>query len=137
MELRDYITSILLFGLVITGISVFMAEAATNTGNSLDNLTYLAPVNEITAAVTDVQNSITNSQITGTLLDIPLMVISGLYSLVKLLMVTLGNVWVTFTSGLAAFLGVPEWAVIIIQAIIITSISFTILKILFNRSTDI
>lgn len=138
MDIRDFLIGVLLFGLVATGVSNFMGEWAENAGGyNITNISNLAPVASVQAAVEDVETAITSSQITGTLLDIPITVISGLYSIVILIGITMSNVWTTFTTEIAALTGVPSWAVVLIQLIVIISVIFTVLKVLFNRTDGI
>jgi len=136
MDLRDYVIAGIGLSIVILGVSLFQYNWTVGAGTNVTNVTSFVPTADLMQQVEDVEASITGSQITGTLLDIPITLVSGLYSIIKLMGTALGNVWLTITEGVATYWMIPTHYVVLIQGIIITGIIFTILAVLFGRGKN-
>jgi len=129
MKLNNLVIGMLVFGLVVTGLSHFTTDWAENLGFSLSNMSYLAPIEDIQREMKNMEESLKSSQITGTWLDIPFTVLSGLTSALKLLGTALINIMYGFISSVAEVLHVPFWVIAFFQAIVMAGIVFALLRI--------
>ena len=129
MKLSGVVIGMLVFGLVVTGLSYFSADWAENIGFSLNNLTYLAPIQDFQSEMMSMEEALKSSQITGTWLDIPFTILSGLTSALKLLGTALINILYGFISSVAEVLHVPFWVIAFLQAIVMAGIVFALLRI--------
>lgn len=136
MDLRDYIMAGFALSIILLGVTLFQSGWAGGAGTNLTNVSGFVPTAALQSQVADVEASITGSQLTGTLLDIPIMVVSGLYSILKLMGTALGNVWFAISEGVATYWMIPTHHVLLMQGMILVGIIFTVLAVLFGRGRN-
>ena len=129
MELRNLLIVLLLFSGIVIGLSNFAGNLAKNYGSSVEDLSKLGPIQRIQEEASNLEQSLRSTQITGTFLDVPLTILSGVYSIFKLILVSFIDIWAGFIGSISSYLMLPEWFVGIVIAIISIIVIFEIISI--------
>jgi len=124
--------ALLIFGAVMIGVSNFTGDLAKKYNTSIDDLSSLAPIQKIQNQTETLDETIQNSKITGTFLDVPFTIVSGIYQALKLVSTSLFSIWDMFTNTIASYLSIPRKYIDIIMAIISVSILFEIISIVMK-----
>ena len=127
--LRNMLITLLLFSGMIIGISGFMMDLAKNYGQSVEDLSQLESIERIQSEAKNLEQSLRSTQITGTFLDVPLTVLSGVYSIFKLILVSFIEIWSGFINSVASYLMLPSWFINILIAIVTVILIFEIISI--------
>lgn len=124
MGLSEYFIPLLLFSLILIGLSNFNIDMADVHSRDVNNVSSLSVAADIEEQAAQMQDSIESSQITGTALDIPLVVISGIWNVVKLTFITIVNIWGNLIDTLAVYLHIPGAFIAILKVFIALLIIF-------------
>ncbi len=121
--IRGLLISLLLFTAVLTGVGIFMSNLI---GENVQNIT---TVNRINSEVKTLEESVRGSQVTGlAFVDVPLMIVSGIFNALKLAIVSVTSLWIDFIHGIKTYLFLPDWFTQIIIAIISIVVLFEIIS---------
>lgn len=126
-EATGMIIGLIVVSSIIIGIMAFAGDIFDNYGIVSDDLTYLNKTSEINAEVTEIKDAIESTQITGTILDLPLTFVAGAYSALKLLL-NIPGIMITLIIEAGEIIGIPSWATAMASAIIVVIIVFVILR---------
>jgi hypothetical protein len=129
-EIRNILLGLLAFSAVITGLSVYYADVSSSSGASThtSNLTQLSQLNSIQNATYDVEQSLKGQQITGTFLDFPLTVVSGIYNVLKLLLGGVVNIFEVFLDSVILYLHLPAWVKGLAMLAVAITVMFAIMS---------
>jgi hypothetical protein len=136
--LRNYLIMLLVFSAILVGVSGIMTEMSANYGVDTGNITYLTSVEKVKDEAEDISENLENSQLTGTIADIPFMIISGGYSILKLIAFSLPDIWASFINDIAVAIGIPteetglRSIINIIVLIVTIVIIFEVLSVIFK-----
>jgi hypothetical protein len=128
MQIRDLLITILLFSGVVVGISVFMGDLTKKYSSNIEDLSNMSSVQTIQEETKHLEEALRNTQITGTFLDIPITILSGVYSIFKLMMVSFIEIWNDFINSIARYLFLPSWFIGILISLIIIFLIFEIIS---------
>jgi len=109
MEIRNMLITLLLFSGIIIGLSTFMGDLAKNYSSNIEDLSKLSSVQRIQEESKNLEESLRTTQISGTFLDIPIIIMSGF----KLIMVSFIEIWSGFINSIASYLFLPSWFIAI------------------------
>lgn len=128
MQLRSFLITLLLFSAVIIGVSNFMVDLSNKYSHDVEDLSSLSSVERIQNETKNLEQSLRNTQITGTFLDVPLTVLSGVYSIFKLILVSFIEIWDGFITNISQYLMLPTWFTSILMVIIVIIIIFEVIS---------
>ena len=126
-EASKIIIALIMISSAVVGISAFAGDIYDNYGITSDDLAYLNKTSEINAEVVEIKDAIESTQITGTVLDLPLTFVAGAYSALKLLL-NIPDIMITLLVESGEVIGVPAWAIAMGSAIVVVIIVFVILR---------
>jgi hypothetical protein len=128
MQVRDLLITLLLFSGIIIGLSTFMGDLANKYSSNIEDLSKLSSVQKIQQESKNLEEALRSTQITGTFLDIPITILSGVYSIFKLMMVSFIEIWGGFLNSIATYLFLPNWFVGILISLIVIFLLFEIIS---------
>jgi hypothetical protein len=128
MQVRDLLITVLLFSGIIIGLSAFMGDLANKYSSNIEDLSKLSSVQKIQQESKNLEEALRSTQITGTFLDIPITILSGVYSIFKLMMVSFIEIWSGFLNSIASYLFLPSWFVGILISLIVIFLLFEIIS---------
>jgi len=128
MLLRNLLITLLLFSGIIVGLSTFMGDLSKKYSSEIQDLSELTYVQRIEEETKNLEESLRTTQITGTFLDVPLTVLSGVYSIFKLIMVSFVEIWSGFVDSIASYLFLPKWFISIVIGLVVIFIIFEIIS---------
>ena len=127
-EATGILISLIIVSGVIIGITAFTGDVLDNYGIASDDLTYLNKTSEINTKVTEIKDTIEDTQITGVeVIDLPLTFIAGAYSALKLLL-NIPDIMMTLLMEAGEVIGIPAWAIAMGTAIVVIIIVFVVLR---------
>lgn len=129
-ELRNLLITLLLFSGIIIGLSTFMGDLANKYNSNIENLAGLSSIQKIQGETQQLEQTLRSSQITGTFLDVPITILSGVYQVFKLILVSFVEIWSGFMNSIASYLFLPSWFISIVIAIITIIIIFEIISVI-------
>jgi hypothetical protein len=130
MEMKNYIIAVLVFSGVIVGLTSYIADLTPHYSKNIDDMSFLSQASAIEQNVVDMKTAFT-SHVTGTIIDIPIAMVTGGVEFSKLVMVSSFGFWANFFSGpLAHYLFLPDWVIPIISSVVMISIIFATLYII-------
>jgi hypothetical protein len=128
MQVRDLLITVLFFSGIIIGLSAFMGDLANKYSSNIEDLSKLSSVQKIQQESKNLEEALRSTQITGTFLDIPITILSGVYSIFKLMMVSFIEIWSGFLNSIASYLFLPSWFVGILISLIVIFLLFEIIS---------
>lgn len=129
-ELRNILITLLLFSGIIIGLSTFMGDLASKYSSNIEDLSKLSSIQRIQTETENLEQSLRSTQITGTFLDIPITVLSGVYQVFKLILVSFVEIWSGFINSIATYLFLPKWFISIVIGVVIVIIIFEIISVI-------
>jgi hypothetical protein len=127
-QIRDLLITLLLFSGIIIGISTFMSDLAKKYSTNIEDLSQLSSIQKIEEETANLEQTLRNTQITGTFLDIPITILSGVYSIFKLMLVSFVEIWTGFLNSIAIYLFLPKWFISIVVGLVVIFIMFEIIS---------
>jgi hypothetical protein len=128
MKIRNLLITLLLFSGIIIGLSTFMGDLANKYSTNIEDLSNLSSVQKIQQESKNLEESLRSTQITGTFLDIPITILSGVYSIFKLMMVSFIEIWNGFLNSISTYLFLPKWFVGILISLVVIFLLFEIIS---------
>lgn len=122
--IRMMLLGVLLASGIVLGLSGYMNDLFSSSGVSTSqNMSKLVFIGEIENATNDVARDFQNSQISTSVFAMPLLIATGVYDIIKLLLVVVSNIFTMLIDGVfSLFPGfVPIWVrgVLVSAAIIV------------------
>lgn len=127
-QIRDLLITLLLFSGIIIGVSTFMSDLARKYSANIEDLSQLSSIQKIEQETVSLEQALRNTQITGTFLDIPITILSGVYSIFKLMLVSFVEIWTGFLNSIASYLFLPKWFISIVMGLVVIFIMFEIIS---------
>ena len=135
MRMRDFFVVLLIFALVTIGGSYFFGDLTKIYGVSSQNISVLVPVSEIREEAEQMETQLRETQTGIAILDIPFTVVRGAYTLLKLMLIKVPELWFTFISSIGELLGIPSWASGIIITLLLFTLIFEIISVIMKWKT--
>lgn len=134
MQIRYFVISIMVFGAIITGMSLFSADLTSTYGvNTTDDLAYLDESRAMIEETTNYTSIIKQTEITGIdVLDVPFMIGRAAYQILKLSFSSLDTAN-TVIAQTADYLGLPTWFINLIGGIIGALFLFVVVSALLKH----
>ncbi len=130
VSLKDISIGLVITSVVIIPIFLFINDVAVTYNRPEITNAYSDVADSVITDANTMQNSIQSSQLTGTIIDTPLMIVTGGY---QALLLVFGNVdrFNTIIGETITTMGLPSWT-LYIYGIFVILIVFKILSILFR-----
>jgi len=135
MRLRDFFMVLLIFALISIGGSVFLGDLTKTYGVSSQDISTLVPVSEIREEAEQMETQLRETQTGIAILDIPFTVVRGAYTLLKLMLIKVPELWFAFISSIGELLGIPSWASGIIITLLLFTLIFEIISVIMKWKT--
>jgi hypothetical protein len=128
MEVRIFIYALILFGLVMTGLTYFMSDLGSQFGQTPEDMSGLVPLNQIYSNATDMSTTF-NTKITGIpILDISIVSVKGFIDLISNVAYNLFTWWAIIPGEVGHYLHLPGWVVSGILALMMFAILFEVIS---------
>lgn len=135
MEIRSLILSLLVFGLVVTGLGIFETDLAVKSGHEISDMKVLSQVNEIQNKTNDLRNTF-KTKITGVpIIDLPLVMTVGFIQFIGLVSDLLFGWWFNMIINVSSAIGIPSWATTVFLSILVIIILFEIISAIIRWKT--
>jgi len=136
MELREYVTLLVIFSLVAVGSANFYGQVTSHYNITVSqNISALNAVGRISNMSSDLETQLRRSQISIPIVDVPFAIVQGVYTIMKLLLVGVPDLWFSFINSLAISLGIPSWATAGIMVLLILGVIFEIIAVIMRYKT--
>lgn len=132
MRLREFFILLVIFTAIVIGSSTFLGNVSKNYGVETQSVGSMKIVEDIRTEMTDFEKRLQEIKTGVWFLDIPYMIVSGAYTVLKLTLINIPILWTNFISEISMFLGIPQWATSIIFLLIFATLIFEILTVLFK-----
>ncbi|MEM5853888.1 MAG: hypothetical protein QW228_05965 [Candidatus Aenigmatarchaeota archaeon] len=132
MEIRQFFILLLVFTVITISGGIFLSNIGKNYGIQIEQVGTMKTVNEIGTEMESFETQLRESKTGISLVDVPFMIVSGAYTVIKLSLLKIPDLWMNLINDMGGFLGIPSWASSTIVVILITTLIFEILSILFK-----
>lgn len=128
-KIAELLILMIIFSGIAVGFSTFYADVYTtyNSTASPGSTAFLNKTQEISGNVTNIKNVIDQSQVTGTILDVPVIIANSLFEAFKM-MFSFIDIIDAMMKDISSVLMIPEWATWTISSIASVVILFAIIS---------
>ena len=133
MRLRDFLLSALVFSAFIVGFGLFANDFGAKNGVNFENKANMSVISQATNISSSAEATMRASSVTGTPLDLPLIIVSGVFVVLKSLLYDLPNLWATLVTDIGTALNIPPVLIGFLTAAIAAIIVFEVIKVASNR----
>lgn len=130
INIREIAIGLMIFSGLVGGIAVFSGSLYANYGiEDQSNLTYMSKASDLAEEAEGYKDAIEAAQITHTAADLPLIVLAGVSSALKL-MFNLADFMTVLITDIGVVLGVGAWFTGMLIGVVIIIIIFGVIKII-------
>lgn len=126
---------LLVFAVISIGGSVFLGDMAKNYQIETKDVSTMIPVEEIRNEAEQMETQLREVQTGIAIIDIPFTIVRGTYTLLKLMLIKVPELWFTFISTIGELLGLPSWATGIIITMLLLTLIFEIISVIMKWKT--